>query len=123
MTGIADRKAMGARIKTLRKAKHWPQKQLANMVGIRYELLNKYEGGFGVPPVDVLARLADALDTTADYLITGTRAEASQLANIRMFRRFQALEHMTEEDQQAIMRVLDAFIAQQRMASVLVPVD
>ncbi len=69
------------------------------------------------------SRLADALDTTTDYLITGTRAEESQLANIRLLRRFQAVVHMAEEDQQTVMRVLDAFIAQQRMASVPVPVD
>ena len=85
-------------------------------------MLNKYEGGFGVPSVDVLAKLAGALDTTVDYLITGTQADESNLANIRLFRRFQALEHMAEDDQQTVMRIIDALIAQQRMASVLVPV-
>ena len=37
MVGIADRKVMGGRIKALRKAKHWPQKHLALMVGSRFE--------------------------------------------------------------------------------------
>ena len=107
----------------MRKARHWQQKQLANMIGIRYELLNKYEGGFGIPPAETLARLADALGTTLDYLITGTEIEESNLANIRLFRRFQALEHLGQEDQQTIMRIIDAFIAQQHMASALVSVD
>lgn len=123
MEDIADKKAIGARIKALRKARRWPQKQLALKVGIRYEQLNKYEGGFHIPAVDTLVRLADALDTTMDYLVTGTQIEESNLANIRLFRRFQALEHMAEEDQQTVMRIIDALIAQQRMASVLVPVD
>jgi len=30
---------------------------------------------------------------------------------------------MGQEDQQTVMRIIDALIAQQRMASVLVPVD
>lgn len=123
MTVGADKKAMGARIKALRKARHWPQKQLARMVDIRYELLNKYEGGFGAPSIDTVAKIAEALGTTVDYLITGTEIEQSNLANIRLFRRFQALENMGPEDQQTVMRIIDALIAQQRMASAIAPVD
>lgn len=123
MDDIADKKAIGARIKALRKARHWPQKQLANMVGVRYEQLNKYEGGFATPPADILVRLAAALDTTVDYLLTGTQIEETNLANIRLFRRFQALEHMAEEDQQTIIRLIDTFVAQHRIAAVLTPVD
>ena len=118
MDDIADKKAIGARIKALRKARHWPQKQLANMVGVRYEQLNKYEGGFHIPAAETLIRLAEALDTTVDYLLTGTRIEQSNLANVRLFRRFRALEHMDEEDQQTVMRIIDALIAQQRMTTV-----
>lgn len=123
MEDIADKKAIGARIKALRKARRWPQKQLALKIGVRYEQLNKYEGGFHIPAVDTLIRLADALDTTMDFLVTGTKIEQSNLANVRMFRRFQALEHLGQDDQQTVMRIIDALIAQQRMASVLVPVD
>ena len=126
MTGLmdqTDRKAMGARVKTLRKSKHWAQKELAAALGIRFEQVNKYEGGINSPPIDVLVKLADALDTTADYLLTGTRIEDSQLANIRLFRRFQALERLGEEDQQTVMRVIDAMIAQRRVATALTPVD
>lgn len=123
MEDIADKKAIGARIKALRKARHWPQKQLANTVGIRYERLNNYEGGFSIPPAETLIRLADALGTTVDYLLTGTEIEESNLANIRLFRRFQALEHLAQEDQQTVIRLIDAFIAQQRIAAVLAPVD
>lgn len=123
MVGIADRKVMGGRIKTLRKAKHWPQKHLALMVGIRFEQLNKYESGLNTPPVDTLVRLAEALDTTVDYLLTGTFMDEAKFANARLFRRLQALEQLDEEDQQALIRIIDAMVSQQRMVSVLAPVD
>jgi hypothetical protein len=58
-----------------------------------------------------------------DYLLTGTNIEESHLANIRLFRRFQALEHLGPEDQQTIIRLIDAFIAQQRVSSAMAPVD
>lgn len=72
---------------------------------------------------DLFIRLADALDTTVDYLLTGTEIEESNLANIRLFRRFQALEHLGQEDQQTVMRIIDALIAQQRVTSALAPLD
>ncbi len=123
MADIADKKAIGGRIKALRKARHWPQKQLALMVGVRYEQLNKYEGGFHIPAIETLVRLADAFDTTLDYLVTGTEVEESNLASIRLFRRFQAVEQLAQEDQHTLMRVIDAMIAQGRMATALSPVD
>ena len=123
MVETADRKAMGVRIKTLRKAKHWPQKQLAGALGIRFEQLNKYESGLNNPPVDMLVKLSEALDTTVDYLLTGAQIEDSQLANVRLFRRFQALERLGEDEQQTVMRVIDAMVAQHRVASALAPVD
>ncbi|MDO7837513.1 helix-turn-helix transcriptional regulator [Sphingobium sp. HBC34] len=123
MAVTADRKAIGTRIKALRKARHWQQKHLAAMIGIRYELLNKYEGGLSTPPAELLVKLAEALDTTVDYLLTGTQIEQSNLANIRLFRRFQALENLGQDDQQTVMRIIDALIAQQRVASALAPVD
>ncbi len=63
------------------------------------------------------------MDTTVDYLLTGAQIEDSQLANIRLFRRFQALERLGEEEQQTVMRVIDAMVAQHRVTSALAPVD
>jgi transcriptional regulator with XRE-family HTH domain len=122
MADIADKKALGTRIKALRKVRHWTQKELGQRLGIRFEQLNKYESGLNSPPVEMLVKLADALETSVDYLLTGTGTD-STLANARLFRRFQALEHLGEEDQLTVIRVIDAMLAQQRVASAMVPVD
>ena len=102
---------------------HWPQKQLAATLGIRFEQLNKYESGMNSPPSDMLIKLADALDTSVDYLLTGNSSGDGQLASARLLRRFQALEHLAAEDQHTVIRVIDAMIAQQRVTSALTPVD
>ena len=39
-----------ARVNRLRKQRHGSQKELANRVEIRFQLLNKYEGGQHIPP-------------------------------------------------------------------------
>lgn len=117
------RKAFGARLKVLRKQRNWAQKELAALVGIRFQQLNKYESGLNIPPAEMLVKLADALGVTVDYLLTGNPVEDTPLASSRLFRRFQVLEALTPEDQETVIKVIDAMIAKERMASALAPVD
>ncbi|AKH62805.1 helix-turn-helix domain-containing protein [Photorhabdus thracensis] len=117
------RKEFGVRLKALRKQKGWPQKELAGKVEIRFQQLNKYESGLNIPPAEMMVKLADVLGVTVDYLLTGNPVEDSPLANSRLFRRFQVLEQLAQEDQETIIKIIDAMIAKQRMESALLPVD
>lgn len=117
------RKAFGARLKALRKQKNWAQKELAGLVGIRFQQLNKYESGLNIPPAEMLVKLADALGVTVDFLLTGNPVEDSPLANSRLFKRFKVLEALDADDQETVIKIIDAMIAKQRMASALAPVD
>lgn len=117
------RKAFGARVKQLRKQRHWTQKELANRLDIRYQLLNKYEGGQHIPPAETLIRLAEALQTSVDYLLTGNPIEDSPLADSRLFRRFKELEAFDAEDQATVINVIDAIIAKRRVEGALAPLD
>lgn len=117
------RRAFGARVKQLRKQRHWTQKELARRVDIRFQLLNKYEGGQHIPSAETLIRLAEALDTSLDYLLTGNPVEDSPLASSRLFQRFKTLEGLAKEDQDAVITLIDAVIAKHRMEAALTPVD
>ncbi|MCB1865906.1 MAG: helix-turn-helix transcriptional regulator [Chromatiales bacterium] len=117
------RKAFGARLKELRKQKRWAQKELAAKVYIRFQQLNKYESGLNLPPAAMLIKLADALATTVDYLLTGNPAEESPLGNNRLFWRFQAVERFEAEDQEAIIRLIDGMIAKYKMQTPLTALD
>jgi len=117
------RKAFGARLKDLRKQRSWSQKELAAKVEIRFQQLNKYESGLNIPPAEMLVKLADALGVTVDYLLTGNPVEDSPLASSRLFRRFQVLEHLAQDDQETVIKVIDAMIAKQRMSTALASVD
>lgn len=117
------RKAFGARLKDLRKQKRWSQKELAAKVDIRFQQLNKYESGLNLPPAEMLIKLADALATTVDYLLTGNPAEEMPLGNARLFRRFQAVESFDNEDREAVIRLIDGMIAKQQMQTTLTSLD
>ena len=63
---------IGTRLINQRERKNMSQKDLAERVDITKASMCKYEKGSAIPRADVLARLAIALDTTADYLLGRT---------------------------------------------------
>jgi transcriptional regulator with XRE-family HTH domain len=114
--------AFAARIKELRKQKGWTQKELANKVGSNYQSINKYEGGLHTPPLDKLVLLAEVLGTTIDYLVVGDLARDVPLYNTQLLDRFKALESFCADDQQTVIKVIDAMIVKQRVESAMQPV-
>lgn len=64
------------RIKELREAKGLTGKDLANRVGVTPAAMSLYESGKREPSFGVLARIAEALHTTCDYLMENTDAPA-----------------------------------------------
>jgi transcriptional regulator with XRE-family HTH domain len=123
MNDVVLRKQFGARLKVLRKQNNWAQKELAALVGIRFEQLNKYESGLNIPPAEMLVKLASAVNVSVDFLLTGNAMEDSPLASSRLFKRFQVLERLATDDQETVIKVIDAMIAKQRMETALTPLD
>ena len=117
------RKAFGSRVKEMRKNRHWTQKELANRIDVRFQLLNKYEGGQHIPPANTLIQLAKALDTTVDYLLTGDPVKDEPLANANLYRRFQTLEALSDKDRSTVIHVIDAIIAKRQVENAIKPVD
>ena len=115
MQDSSIRKAFGERVKQLRKDKGWTQKELGKMIGVTYAQLNKYEGGTNAPPIDKLHSLASALETTIDYLVTGNLIEHMPIHNTRLIQRFQELESFTPDDQETVIKLIDAMIVKRRV--------
>jgi hypothetical protein len=62
----------------------------------------------------MLVKLVDALGVTVDFLLTGNPVEDTPLANSRLFRRFKVLEALAQDDQETVIKVIDAMIAKWR---------
>ena len=120
MQDSSMRQAFGARVKELRKDKGWTQKELGNKIGVTYAQLNKYEGGTNAPPLDKLILLASALETTADHLITGNLSENLPIHNTRLIQRFQELEGFSQEDQEMVIKLIDAMIVKRRVEGAVI---
>lgn len=61
----------GARLRALRLARSLSQGELARRIGRHQTSIGPYERGEYAPPRTVLERLAQALDTTPEYLLFG----------------------------------------------------
>ncbi len=90
---------------------------------IRFQQLNKYESGLNLPPAEMLIKLADAMGTTVDFLLTGNPAEEMPLGNTRLYKRFKAVEDFDGADQETVISLIDAMIAKRQMQTTLVSLD
>jgi transcriptional regulator with XRE-family HTH domain len=116
-------RGFGRRIKELRKQKKWTQKELAAKLDLRFAQLNKYECGLHVPPLKKIIQLAEIFDTTVDYLLTGDRSDERPLHNTRLLERFRALEDFQAEDQEAVIKLIDAMIVKHNVQGAVNPFD
>lgn len=73
------------RLKDLRKKKGLSQRDLSELSHISFQAISTYEKKLSssLPSCDALARLADALDTSSDYLIGLTDVESNDIDAIK----------------------------------------
>ncbi|MGB3622333.1 helix-turn-helix transcriptional regulator [Ketobacter sp. MCCC 1A13808] len=108
---------LGERIKRLRQERNWSQAQLAQRLDIHQKQVSGYERHVHVPSVEVLIRLAELLDVSLDYLAFDDREEArntSQIADLDLLRKMEAVDKLPEADKVTIKAVLDSFILKSR---------
>ena len=109
------------RLRTLRKARDLSQTQLGEKAGLHYTHIGRFERGTSRPGGDTLTRLADALDTTSDYLLQGAsdEAAAARVTDRDLLRQFQAVEHLPDADKQVVKTLLDAFITRRQIENII----
>ena len=69
------------RLRQLRESKNLTQLRLAMELNVSQETISGYEIGKAVPPAEMLVKLADALDTSVDYLLGRTDIKSALRAS------------------------------------------
>lgn len=117
------RKAFGSRLRSLRKQQHWTLKELATKLSVQPSQLNKYECGVNLPPGEMLLELASLFHTSVDYLLSGSASEALPLYNHRLLDRFRSLQLFNRDDQETVIKLIDALIFKYRVQGALHAAD
>lgn len=109
------------KIKRLRKNKGLGQKQLAEIVGINTTHLSRLETGRYQPSVEVLKKLADALQVTTDYLVSDTDDEAEEIKiqDQSFINKIKLLDSLDEKEKETVINVIDAMLTKKKMLNLL----
>jgi transcriptional regulator with XRE-family HTH domain len=111
------------RLKQARATKNLSQNELAISVGVHVTNISRYERGENRPTTDVLTKLANALDTTADYLMSGSTNEAANnnISDKELLTLFKKVSSLPGDKKKMVKEFLEAFVfrtdVQERLAS------
>jgi transcriptional regulator with XRE-family HTH domain len=105
------------RLKKARIEKGYSKSDLAREINVHYSQIGRYEEKGAQPSADILAKLANALEVTSDYLMNGTTDELanSSLTDKELLNQFKMIEKMTEEKKSVVKIFLDAFITKDKI--------
>jgi transcriptional regulator with XRE-family HTH domain len=108
--------AIGNRIKRLRQDQGWSQLQLANKIKTHQKQISKYERGVNLPSTEVIIKLTEIFNVSADYLIFEKQNEKPQMniADRELVQKLAEIGKLSENDKMLLKGVLDAFIIKNR---------
>lgn len=114
---------LGERLKNLRENKSLSKGQLAELAGVHYSQIGRYERNEAFPSAEILKNLANQLEVTTDFLMNGT---VEQIANNSikdktLINQFNKISKLTEENKKIVVSLIDAFLFKQEMRKQLIP--
>jgi transcriptional regulator with XRE-family HTH domain len=92
----------------LRRAKGWNQRELAERAGSKSTQISKFERGRYQPRLETLTKLAEAFESTTDFLLTGRHPEETRDTRLRA--RLPLLEGLPQELRDVFLEFLDALL-------------
>jgi len=115
------KKFFSKRLRTARTEKGLTQSRLAEMCGLPPNAVTKYETEVAVPSVETLKKLAEALEVSTDYFVFDhARMEGiPKVKDAELYERYFVLETLEDEERGAVLTVLNALIAKQRLREVM----
>jgi len=99
--------SFSGRLTQIRKGKKFTQQQMADTIGIHVSQIKRYESGDTQPSLEVICKIALALNISADMLLFD-EDERGPSDDFKM--QFEALSQLPAEEQWVVMEVLESLI-------------
>jgi transcriptional regulator with XRE-family HTH domain len=109
------------RLKKTRTEKGFSKNELGKLAEIHHVQIGRYENKGSLPSVDVLAKIANALGVSIEYLLNGTSNNLAEntLSDKELLNQFKTVENFPEEKKMIIKELIDAFILKTNLQSKL----
>lgn len=105
-----DLKAIGARIKTIRKATGTLQQDIAKDSGLTVKTISHVENGHTLPPQELLDALSTKYGYAIDWVLTGSGKEKRSKGNDNSNANIQAKVHKLETELKEMKKMLKALM-------------
>ena len=108
-------------IRKVRKKRGWSQSDLGEMIGSHLTHVNRIETGKHNPSLEVLKKIASALEVSIDYLVHGTEDDFQEvkIEDKNMAERIKLLNTLDPEDRKAVIRVIDAMLTKKKILRIV----
>lgn len=109
--------SFGPRLREFREKRGLSQQELSQAVGAHWTQISRYERGLQLPTADRIVALSRVLRVTPNALLLGERNgdEKLEFKNIRLYERFRALDVLPKDEQETVVRLVDAVLAKHRL--------
>jgi transcriptional regulator with XRE-family HTH domain len=97
---------LGSQVAILRKKKGLSQADLGKLVDTSGDIIGRYERDEVKPSIDVVVRMADALEVSLDFLVGKSEMELDR----KSLKRLQDIEKLPDTDKHHILYALDGLI-------------
>lgn len=79
--------------------------------------IGRYENKGAHPSADVLAKIANALGVSAEYLLNGNKENLAEntLSDKELLQQFKEVEQMNDEEKSFVKKVIDALITKSKI--------
>jgi len=109
--------SFGDNLKLIRTSKKISQGELASKVNMHATHISRYERNVTAPSIEVLKKLADALDITIDELIYGTGDNKAEntINDNELIKLFKKVQILNDKQKETVKDLLNAFLFQKEM--------
>lgn len=105
-----DEKAIGRRLRELRKRRGFTQAEVGEQLGIDQTLVSNYERGAARLHGALVAGFAKTLRVSADEILGLKETAAKTHVNGRLLRRLERIRELPNADQRAVLKFLGALL-------------
>ena len=102
------------RLKEVRSRQKLSQNELASRIGVHVTNISRYERGENKPTTQVLSKLAEALEVTTDFLMSGSTDEVaeSNISDKELLSLFKRVNTLSNDKKKLVKEFLGAFVLQ-----------
>ena len=108
------------RLRRLRTACKLTQTRMAELLGVSPRVYTRWENGDATPLFGTVVKIADILNVSLDELAGRKEANGdAKIHNPELHRLYKKVDQLSDEDQKALVIVLDSLVKRSRVSKVM----